>query len=655
MTHRASIAAILSLVLASGCGDSNAPGASSIGPDGGATVDGAAAPTDASSHDDATHPGVDASKPGDAGGGGNTDAAPPDAGPPLVVSWPSAACKAQSASLLAKMTRLQKAGQMVSGVNPATSDVAAHQYGSVLAGGSDMPPTGNAPADWAAMTDGYAQEASSSALAIPIIYALDAVHGNSHPSGTVIFPHAIGLASSRDAALVTQVGQVTASESVATGVTMTYAPQASVAWDARWGRTYETFSEDVGWASDMVAASVIGLQGPMGLGTGTPGMIACAKHWAGDGQATAGTSHSGGVVDRADIRIDTADMQKYGIAPYLPAINAGLGCIMVSDTTWNGAWITSSSQLITTMLKGTYGFHGFVITDWNANVAAGGIEATINAGVDMLMEPTPPPTGGNWQQAVTTIANSSAIPDSRIDDAVTRILNVKCQAGLFNSTRDPSLLAGVGSPEHRALGRKAVAQSLVVLQNDNHVLPLAKGANVWVGGSGASSLTNQCGGWTINWQGNGDATTGTTISQAIGKVATLAGDMNSADVQVVVLSEGPYAETPGDRNTLDTLPASDFALLTHAKATGKPVVAIVMSGRPVLITDALPNADAWIAAWLPGTEGDGVADVLFGDVKPTGKLSHSWRRDDSQANFMTCCNGGASYNPLFPLGFGLTF
>jgi beta-glucosidase len=650
------MAAILSWVLSSGCGSSNAPGTSSSEPDGGATdggatVDGAAPPTDASVHGDAAQPGADASKPSDAGGGGDADA-----GPPLVVSWPSAACQKQSASLLAKMTRLQKAGQMVSGVNPATSDVAAHQYGSVLSGGSDMPQSGNTPADWAAMTDGYAQVASSSPLGIPIIYALDAVHGNSHPSGTVIFPHAIGLASSRDAALVQQVGQVTASESLGTGVTMTYAPQASVAWDARWGRTYETFSEDVDWAGEMVAASVIGLQGPMGLGTGTPGMIACAKHWAGDGQATAGTSHhSGGIVDRGDIRIDTADMETYGIAPYLPAINAGLGCIMVSDTTWNGAWITSSSQLITTMLKGTYGFHGFVISDWNAAVAAGGIEPTINAGVDMLMEPTPPPAAGNWQQAVTTIANSSAIPDSRIDDAVTRILNVKCQAGLFNSTRDPSLLASVGSPEHRALGRKAVAQSLVVLQNDNHVLPLAKGATAWVGGSGASSLTNQCGGWTINWQGNGDATTGTTISQAIGKVATLAGDMNSADVEVVVLSEGPYAETPGDSPTLDTLPASDFALLTQAKATGKPVVAIVMSGRPVLITDALPNADAWIAAWLPGTEGDGVADVLFGDVKPTGKLSHSWRRDDSQFNFMTCCTGGASYNPLFPLGFGLTF
>jgi beta-glucosidase len=572
------------------------------------------------------------------------------------VNWPSAACEAKTASLLSSMTRLQKAAQMVAALDPPDSDVSAHQYGSIFAGGSDMPPTGNTPGDWAMMTDRYASDAMGSSLGIPSIYALDAVHGNSHPSGTVIFPHAIGLASSRDAALVTQVGQMTALESIATGVTMTYAPQASVPWDARWGRFYETFSEDVDWAAEMVEAMVVGLQGPMGLGTGSPGIIACAKHWAGDGQGTAGKSFLPewkGVVDRSDIALDLPTMQKYGMAPYLPAIQAGLGCMMVSDTTYNGSFITSDAQMITSLLKGTYGFKGFVITDWSANVNAGGIVPTINAGVDMLMQPYAAPNPSNWQDAVTTIASSSSIPESRIDDAVTRILNVKCQAGLFGFHRDPSLLASVGSAQHRALARKVVAESLVVLQNTGSVLPLPRTAKIWVGGSGANSLANQCGGWTINWQGNGNATTGTTISQAIGKVATLAPSMSQADVQVVVLSESPYAETPGDSWSLDTLPAADFTLLSQARATHKPVVAIVMSGRTPLITAALPNADAWVAAWLPGTEGDGVADVLFGDVKPTGKLSHSWRRDDTQANFMTCCNG--NYSPLFPLGFGLTY
>jgi beta-glucosidase len=619
---------------------------------------GAAATLDGGNDDGAhTGPGSVADD-GGSGGGTNPDGATPDGAGSVTVDWPSAACQSQTAALLARMTRAQKAAQMVSGVNPADSDVMAHQYGSVLAGGSNTPASGNTPALWAAMTDSYLQDTVSSPLGIPEIYAIDAVHGNSHPSGTVIFPHAIGLGSTRDPALVTQVGQMTALESIATGVTMTYAPQASVAWDARWGRFYETFSEDPDWAAEMVVAEVLGLQGPGGLGTGTPGIISCAKHWAGDGQGTAGKSRLPGwtgVVDRSDIEINMAQMQRYGMDVYAPAMKAGLGCIMVSDTTWNGSWITSSSEMITTLLKGTYAFKGFVISDWNANVNAGGIEPTINAGVDMLMEPNGPPSGDSWVNAVTTIANSTAIPDSRIDDAVTRILNVKCQAGLFGFKRDTTLLADVGSASHRALARRAVAESLVVLQNNNHVLPLSKTAKVWVGGSGANSLSNQCGGWTINWQGNGNATTGTTISQAIGKVTTLAQTMNTADIEVVVLSETPYAETPGDSPTLNTLPAGDLTLLSQARATGKPVVAIVMSGRTPLITNALGNADAWIAAWLPGTEGEGVADILFGDVKPTGKLSHSWRRDDTQANFMTCCNSGTAYNPLFPLGFGLTY
>jgi beta-glucosidase len=287
----------------------------------------------------------------------------------------------------------------------------------------------------------------------------------------------------------------------------------------------------------------------------------------------------------------------------------------------------------------------------------------------MLMAPDDP-----WQTAITTIANDTGISDTRMDDAVTRILNAKCQAGLFALpggapayTRDPSLIAGVGSDAHRAIGRQAVQQSLVLLQNDKSALPIAKTANVYVGGSGANDLNNQCGGWSITWQGNGAATTGTTIQQAIANVKAPVATMAAADVVVIVLSEGPYAEFEGDSATLDTLPAADFTLLQQARASGKTVVAIVLSGRPVLInagshTDALTNADAWIAAWLPGTEGDGVADVLFGDYHPTGKLSHSWPADDGSANIMCGNSGGyagmtcsGGYKPLFALGFGLTY
>jgi beta-glucosidase len=564
------------------------------------------------------------------------------------VQWPSAACQSMTSSLVSKMSRQQKAGQMVMApsltypTTPAQAVSAA--VGAVFAPGGGQPSAGTGPTDWANMTDTFA--AVQAPNGIPFLYGVDLVHGASGMTGTVVFPHNAGLASSRDAALVTQVTQITASEASAMGVTWTFAPFMGVAWDDRWGRTYESYSEDPTWAGEMALAAVQGLQGMGGLGSGSPGIMACAKHWAGDGQATAGTSSKGGVVDRGNVEIDLPTMEKYGIAPYLPAIQAGLGCIMVSDARWNGASMTSSMQLITQLLKGMYNFQGFVVTDWDAADGAGGIVATINAGVDMLMEPD------GWQNAITTIANST-ISDQRLSDAVTRILDAKCQAGLFNYKRDPSLLADVGSAAHRAVGRKAVAESLVVLQNNNNVLPLSKTAKVYVGGSGAASLSNQCGGWTVSWQGNGNATTGTTISQAIGKVTTVVPDMASADVEVVVLSETPYAEFEGDSMTLNTLPAADFTTLTQAKATGKPVVAIVMSGRPVLITSNIMNADAWIAAWLPGTEGDGVADILFGDVKPTGKLSHSWPKDDTMDNVMTCCNG--NYSPLFPLGFGLTF
>jgi beta-glucosidase len=554
-----------------------------------------------------------------------------------------------TANLLGKMSRQQKAAQMVMAPNPTTADIGTYAPGAVFAPGGGEPASGSTPMDWATMTDGYYAAASKAALGIPILYGLDAVHGDNGPTGTVIFPHNAGLASSRDSALVTQVTQITASEARATGVTWAFAPFMGVAWDDRWGRTYESYSEDPQWAADMALAAVQGLQGTMGLGTGSPGLVACAKHWAGDGQATAGTSSKGGVVDRGNVEIDQPTMEKYGIAPYVPAIQAGLGCIMVSDARWNGASMTSSSQLITTLLKGMYGFKGFVITDWQAADTAGGIPATINAGVDMLMEPM------GWQAAIGTIANSTAIADSRIDDAVTRILDAKCSAGMFSYQRDASLLASVGSADHRAVGRKAVSQSLVLLQNSGNVLPLPKTSKVWVGGSGANSLDKQCGGWTISWQGSGSMTQGTTIQQAITKVTAPVANMSDADVVIVALSEtkNPYAEFVGDSTTLNTLDPGDLTTLSQARASGKKVVALVVSGRPVLITDVVMNADAWIAAWLPGTEGDGVADVLFGDFKPTGKLSHSWPRDDTQDNVMTCCSG--NYNPLFALGFGLSY
>jgi beta-glucosidase len=515
------------------------------------------------------------------------------------------------------------------------------------------------------MTDGYYAAAAQAALQIPLLYGLDAVHGNNGATGTVIFPHNAGMASSRDANFVFQVAQIEASEILAGGVNWVFSPFAGTTWDYRWGRVYESFSEDPTWAGEMLTAEIQGFQGVNGLGSST-GLMACSKHAAGDGQGGP-PSGKGGVVDRGNAIIDTPTMETWGLAQYVPAIEAGLGCIMVSDASWNGSNMTTGASATTLLglLKGQYGFKGFVITDWNS--ALGSEAAAINAGVDMLMQPD------NWQAAIQTIAGSAAIPDARIDDAVTRILDAKCQAGLFPIggapawKRDPSLIADVGSAAHRAIGRQAVQQSLVLLQNTNSVLPIAKTANVYVDGSGANNLGNQCGGWTISWQGSGGSTTGTTILQAVTKVKAPVATMAAADVIVIVLSENPYAEFEGDSPTLDTLPAADFTLLQQARASGKKVVAIILSGRPVLINagthpTALTDADAWIAAWLPGTEGDGVADVLFGDYHPTGKLSHSWPADDTSANIMCGMTGGyagktcaGGYMPMFALGFGLTF
>jgi beta-glucosidase len=633
--------------------------------------------------------------------GGSTDGGIPvgEAGPPIPdggVQWPSAACVTNTTTLLATMTRLQKAQQMVMANNPSNGDVTTYAPGAVFAPGGASPPGGTGIASWAAMTDGYVAAQAQTPLKIPLLYGLDAVHGNNGATGSVIFPHNAGMASSRNANFVYQAAQIEASEVLAGGVNWAFGPFAGTTWDYRWGRVYESFSEDPTWAGEMLTAEIQGFQGAGGLGSATH-LMACSKHAAGDGQGGP-PSAKGGVVDRGNAIINQATMEQWGLAQYIPAIQAGLGCIMVSDASWNSpagtdnqsgssmTWGGTAAVTLLGLLKNNpmYGFKGFVITDWDA--ANGNEAAAINAGVDMLMAPDDP-----WQTAITTIANDTNIPDSRINDAVTRILNAKCQAGLFQLpggpapyTRDPSLIADVGNAAHRAVGRQAVQQSLVLLQNNNHTLPISKTANVYVGGSGANNLNRQCGGWSISWQG-GDSTpnapdttpetTGTTIQQAIAKVQAPVATMAAADVVVIVLSERTYAEFEGDSATLDTLwsdtptAGADFTLLQQARASGKPVVGIILSGRPVLINspnhaNALSDADAWIAAWLPGTEGDGVADVLFGDYAPTGKLSHSWPSSDASANIMcgmqpsgyagkNCLPGG--YVPAFPLGFGLTY
>lgn len=600
----------------------------------------------------------DAADTTDGGPGGSGGVTPIDYDPPEV-DWPSEACVAQANTLLEQMSLEQKAAQMVMGryEDVTNSDVSDGALGTVFASGSSIPGMASG-SDWANLIDGYIQASANTSDQLPILFGVDAVHGNSKATGAVIFPHNIGLGCTRNPELLERIGQITAFEMIATGATWTFAPVLSVAQDNRWGRTYESFSEDPTDVGLLGAAQVVGLQGRGGLGTGAPGVIACAKHFAGDGQATYGTSRKlkgatdpGGLVDRADVQVDEDTMRTYGIAPYIPAIRAGLGSIMVADTTWNGVNMTGHEQLLTTILKEELGFAGFVTTDWDAampNQEGPGVVAAINAGVDMLMAAT----GWASQRDQITAAAGDSISQERIDDAVRRILTVKCEAGLFGFSRDTSLLEELGSEEHRAVARQAVRESLVLLKHERGVLPLTKGSNVWVAGSGADSLGRQTGGWTISWQNGGDRTQGTTILQGISKLANVVPNLDDADAAVVVLSELPYAEWYGDVASLDTLSDEDFALLCKAKSAGKPVVAIVVSGRPVLITDQLADADAWIAAWLPGTEGDGIAEVLFGDYNFTGRLGHSWPRSNEQANLN---KGDAGFDPLFPYGYGLSY
>lgn len=597
--------------------------------------------------------------PGAGGGGGGPGELPGIVYDLPVVTWPNESCVTRVNTILAQMSVEQKAAQMVMGQygNTSSGDVSGEALGTVFASGSAIPGSGSA-ADWASLIDGYITASKSTPNGVPILFGIDAVHGNSKAIGAVIFPHNIGLGATRNPELLERIGAITAIEMMATGATWTFAPVFSVSHDDRWGRTYESYSEDPADVGLFGAAQVVGLQGRGGLGTGSPGVIACAKHFAGDGQATYGTSRktpsgsdSGGLVDRADVRIDEATMRALGIGPYVPAIEAGLGSVMVADTSWNGVNMTGHEQLLTTILKGELGFEGFVSTDWDAvtpSQSGPGVVAAINAGVDMLMAAT----GWQAQKSEIVAAAGGAISMERIDDAVRRVLTVKCEAGLFDFSRDASLLAQVGSEPHRAVGRQAVRESMVLLQAAGGVLPLTKGSNVWVAGTGADSLGRQTGGWTINWQSGGEMTQGTTIRQGVAAVANVVASPAEADVAVVVLSEAPYAEWRGDVSSIDTLPAEDFALLSQAKSAGIPVVAIIVSGRPVLISDKLADADVWVAAWLPGTEGDGIAEVLFGDHNFTGKLSHSWPRTNSQANMN---KGDPGFDPLFPYGHGLAY
>jgi beta-glucosidase len=596
----------------------------------------------------------------------------------------------QVKELLAKMTLDEKIGQMTQPdqehLRKTPEDIQKYFVGSILSGGNSDPMVDgkidNSPKAWADLYDRLQTEAMKTRLGIPILYGIDAVHGHNNVLGAVMFPHNIALGCTRDAALIEKIGRITAEEVRATGTQWTFAPCVTVPQDIRWGRTYEGFSEDPAVVRVLGEAAVRGMQGadlsnPLSI-------LACAKHYIGDGGTSPGARGPSNVapvgsgasarvrLDQGDTKVDEATLRRIHLPGYITAINAGVGTIMPSYSSWNGVKCSGSKRLLTEILKQELGFEGFLISDYNAisqikpGDFKGSIEASINAGMDMAMEPN---NYRNYFTLLKELVQEGKVPVSRIDDAVTRILRVKFAMGLMDKNRsqltDRKLMTTTfGSPAHRAVAREAVRKSLVLLKNDNKTLPISKKvARIHVAGKSADDLGNQCGGWTIQWQGQSGKVTpgGTTILEAIKAAAspstkvTFSNDGTGAEgatLGVVVVGERPYAEGSGDRADL-SLGKEDITAVANMKKAGIPVVVIVVAGRPMLVNDILSNADALVAAFLPGTEGQGVADVLFGDYKPTGKLSFSWPKSNDQLPLNA--NSSKPYDPLYKLGYGLTY
>jgi beta-glucosidase len=592
-------------------------------------------------------------------------AAPPAKAKPLSSYDP------QAKALLAKMTLAEKVGQMTQPDISALKDPADIEnlfLGSLLSGGNADPKEGNSLAAWTNMYDDYQKHTSKTRLQIPILYGVDALHGHNNVLGAVIFPHNIGLGCARNAALVEKIGRITAVEVRASGIQWAFAPCVTVPQDIRWGRTYEGFSSDPAIVKALGEAAVRGLQwndlsNPLGV-------LACAKHYLADGGTTFGTGLGGkNTLDQGNSQIDEATLRQVHLQGYITTVKAGVGTIMPSYSSWNGVKMSAQKYLLTDVLKKELGFEGFLISDYNAIDEIGpdykkDVEISVNAGMDMVM------IAGRHREFVKDLielVQEGKVPMSRIDDAVTRILRVKFAMGLMDKTRsqlaDRQLQRSFGSAAHRAVAREAVRESLVVLKNANQALPIAKqAARIHVAGKNADNLGNQCGGWTIDWQGKtGDVTPGgTTILAAIKRAVskdtkvTFSADGTGAEgatLGVVVIGEKPYAEGNGDRTSL-ALDQEDLDAIANVKQAGIPVVVVLLSGRPMILGDALNQADAFVAAWLPGTEGQGVTDVLFGDFKPVGKLSFAWPKSMDQ---IPVKSGDTETDVLFPLGYGLKF
>ena len=565
--------------------------------------------------------------------------------------------------LLARMTDDEKIGQLTliekNSIDPQATG--ALMIGGVLSGG-DGNPVPNDPAGWYAMVDAYQQAALGTRLGIPILYGVDAVHGQSHVVGATIFPQEVGMGATHDPALVEQIGRVTARETSATGIRWTFGPIVAVPQDVRWGRTYEAFGEDTGQVSTMATALVRGLQG--NDLSADDAVAATAKHFVGDGGTVWGTSDFPGYsIDRGVTDVDDATLRAVHLPPYQAAIGAGTRIVMTSFSSTRAGKVHGDRHLITDVLKGELGFTGFVVSDWGGvdEVVPGDYPASVaqalTAGIDMVMVPSD--TVG-FRDAVRAGLAAGTIAKSRLDDAVRRILRVKFEMGLFEHPMPPADPSAVGSAANRQLAARAVAESAVLLQTTKGVLPLSKGkGTVLLAGAAADDIGSQLGGWSITWQGStGPTTPGTTLKEALtarlGSRLRYAADgafiaRTHARVGIVVVAEPPYAEGRGDSGTL-RLPKTEIDVVNRVSRLVDHVVVVVYSGRPIDILGQIDGDATLIAAWLPGTEAEGLADVLLGDEPFTGTTPYTWPVDPSSASRT---GKGRCDNAARPLGFGL--
>ena len=600
--------------------------------------------------------------------------------------WPFAddpALEQKVDALLASMTVEEKVGQIVQGdiASITPEDVRKYRLGSILAGGGSDPggKYNASPAEWLALADAFweaSMDTSGGGKAIPVIWGIDAMHGQSNIVGATLFPHNIGLGATRNPELLREIARITAIETRTTGMEWTFAPTVAVPQDDRWGRAYEGYSEDPQLVASFAGVFVEGLQGR----PGTPEFLddhhvmSSVKHFLGDGGTANGK-------DQGDTVVTEAQLRDIHAAGYVPSIAAGAQAVMASFNSFHGEKMHGHKPLLTDVLKGRMNFGGFIVGDWNGHGQVRGCTntdcaQTYIAGLDMAM------ASDSWKgmyESTLRHVKDGTIPMERLDDAVRRILRVKFRANLFEKPRPSERALGgrfelLGAPEHREVARRAVRESLVLLKNQGGILPLSPKSNVLVAGDGADNLSKQAGGWTLTWQGDGtkreDFPNADSIwdglkaqIDAAGGRAELAIDgkyNRKPDVAVVVFGEEPYAEFQGDLANLmfKSGKSGDLELIQKLKAEGIPVVAVFLSGRPLWLNREINAADAFVAAWLPGSEGGGVADVLLqgADGKPQhdfkGKLSFSWpRRADQYANNV----GQDGYDPLFAFGHGLTY